>query len=191
MATSGEIDEAVRAAREAGTGAVMLMKCTSAYPTDASSSNLMTIPHLAAMTGCQVGLSDHTEGIGVAIAACGLGARLIEKHLTLRRADGGVDSAFSLEPGELATLVTESARAWRSVGSVSYGATVEEQGSLQFRRSLYVVADVPEGGLLTRENVRAIRPGFGLMPKYLEQVIGRRASRRLLRGTPLTWDLFV
>ncbi len=191
MATSAEIDDAVRAAREAGAGAVILMKCTSAYPADAAASNLMTIPHLAASTGCHVGLSDHTQGIGVAIAACGLGARLIEKHVTLRRADGGVDSAFSLEPEELATLVTESARAWRSLGSVSYGVTADEKASLQFRRSLYVVSDVPEGGIFTMENVRAIRPGFGLLPKYLERVIGRRATRPVSRGTPLSWELLM
>jgi N-acetylneuraminate synthase len=191
MANLSEIDDAVRTARGAGARDIVLLKCTSAYPADATNSNLATMQHLETMTGCVVGVSDHTSGIEVAIAAAALGARVIEKHVTLRRADGGVDSAFSLEPHELADLVSGAAKAWRAVGGVSYGPTESEITSLRFRRSLYVVTDVPEGGLLDRQNVRSIRPGFGLPPKYLDNVIGRRVRCAVRRGTPLSWQLLI
>ena len=190
MASVAELDETVRAARAAGCRDLVLLKCTSTYPATPEHSNLATIPHLRELFGCQVGLSDHTMGVGVAVAAVALGATVIEKHFTLARADGGVDASFSLEPAEMASLVAESARAWQALGRVTYGPQSEqERRSLAYRRSLYVVRDVKAGETFTRENVRAIRPGFGLAPKYLEQVIGRRASRAAARGTPLAWDL--
>jgi len=190
MATVAEIDEAVRAARAAGGRDLVLLKCTSTYPATPQNSNVRTIAHLRSLFGCEVGLSDHTMGTGVAVAAVALGATVVEKHFTLARVDGGVDSAFSLEPAEMAALVTETQRAWESLGQVSYGPTAAEQKSLQFRRSLYVVADIPAGTRLSAENVRAIRPGSGLAPKYLDQVIGRAVARDVKRGTPLSWDLF-
>jgi len=189
MATEIEIAEAVDAARRAGCADLVLLKCTSTYPADPCNSNLSMIQQMAARFGCPVGLSDHTLGIGVAIAATALGACMIEKHVTLRRKDGGVDSAFSLEPEELAQLVSETARAWQAMGEVHYGPTEDEVPSLQYRRSLYVVQDVEQGAILDSQNVRAIRPGLGLPPKHLEAVIGRPAKRRILRGTPLSWDL--
>ncbi len=190
MASVAELDETVRAAREAGCRDLVLLKCTSTYPATPAHTNIVTIPHMRTLFGCQVGLSDHTMGLGVAVAAVALGATVIEKHFTLARADGGVDASFSLEPAEMASLVVESARAWQSLGSVTYGPQSEqERKSLAFRRSLYLVRDVKAGEAFTRENVRAIRPGFGLAPKHLEHVLGRRASRDATRGTPLAWDL--
>lgn len=189
MATEVEIEEAVNAARGAGCADLVLLKCTSTYPADPRNSNLATIPRMAARFGCPVGLSDHTLGIGVAIAATALGACMIEKHVTLRRKEGGVDSAFSLEPEELAQLVGETARAWQAMGEVRYGPTEDELPSLQYRRSLYVVEDVEQGALLDTRNVRAIRPGLGLPPKHLDAVLGRPAKTRIQRGTPLAWDL--
>ncbi len=190
MASVAELDETVRAAREAGCRDLVLLKCTSTYPATAEHSNVATIPHMRELFGCQVGLSDHTMGVGVAVAAVALGATVVEKHFTLARADGGVDASFSLEPAEMASLVAETARAWQSLGRVTYGPQSEqERKSLAFRRSLYLVRDVKAGEAFTRDNVRAIRPGFGLAPKYLEQVLGRRASRDAARGTPMAWDL--
>lgn len=189
MATVGEIDEAVRAAREAGCADICLLKCTSTYPARAENTNIRTIPHMRAMFGCEVGLSDHTMGSGVAVAAVALGATLIEKHFTLARADGGVDSAFSMEPHELRLLCEDVESARLSLGHVSYGPTEAEIKSLAFRRSLYVARDVRAGEELTAENVRAVRPGFGLPPKFRDAVIGRRAVRDAPAGTPLSWDL--
>lgn len=189
MATVAEIDESVRAARAAGCRDLVLLKCTSTYPATPENTNAVTIPHMRALFGCEVGLSDHTMGIGVATAAVALGATVIEKHFTLRRADGGVDSAFSLEPAELAALVVESERAWQALGAVTYGGTAAEENSKRFRRSLYLVKDVRKGEPLTRENVRAIRPGFGLPPGALDRVLGRRARADARRGTALSWDL--
>ena len=189
MATAEEIDDAVRTVREAGGRELVLLKCTSTYPATPKDTNIRTIPDLRARFGCEVGLSDHTMGTGVAVAAVALGATVIEKHFTLSRAEGGVDSAFSLEPGELAALVVETRRAWESLGGVSYGPTPAEQKSLQFRRSLYVVEDVAAGSPLSAANVRAIRPGLGLAPKFLQQVIGRTVARDVKRGTPVSWDL--
>jgi pseudaminic acid synthase len=190
MATAAEIEEAVRAARAAGGREIVLLKCTSTYPATPRDTNIRTIPHLRQLFGTEVGLSDHTMGVGVAVAAVALGATVIEKHFTLARADGGVDSTFSLEPHEMAQLVVETQRAWESLGHVSYGATPAEQKSLQFRRSLYVVEDIAAGAKLSARNVRAIRPGSGLAPKYLGQVIGRAVARDVKRGTPVSWDLF-
>jgi N-acetylneuraminate synthase len=179
----------VGAARGVGCTSLALLKCTSTYPADPRNSNLSTIPHMAARFGCPVGLSDHTLGIGVAVAATALGACMIEKHVTLHRTEGGVDSAFSLEPEELAQLIRESTAAWQALGQVQYGPTRDELPSLQYRRSLYVVEDVERGETLDSRNVRAIRPGLGLPPKHLDAVLGRRTSKRIPRGTPLSWDL--
>ncbi|MBI3529701.1 MAG: pseudaminic acid synthase [Betaproteobacteria bacterium] len=189
MATVAELDEAVNAARAAGCKDLVLLKCTSTYPATPENTNISTIPHMRELFQCQVGLSDHTMGTGVAVAAVALGATVIEKHFTLSRADGGVDSAFSLEPAEFATLVADTEQAWQALGRVSYGPTEAERESLKFRRSLYVTADISTGGLFDTSNVRAIRPGFGLPPKHLETFLGRRAARDIKRGTPLTWDM--
>lgn len=189
MATEDEIEDALTAAVEGGGEDIILLKCTSTYPAIPENTNILTIPHMADQFGVPVGLSDHTMGIGVAVASVALGAVAIEKHFTLRRADGGVDSAFSLEPEELRSLVIEAERAWQSLGSVTYGATAGEKASLRFRRSLYVVRDIKAGDLFTAENVRVIRPGLGLAPKHLDAVLGKRANRDMKRGTPFTWDL--
>ncbi len=167
MATAEELNETVHAARDAGCRELILLKCTSSYPATPADSNLLTIPDMRARFGCEVGLSDHTMGVGAAVAAIALGATVIEKHFTLRRADGGVDSAFSMEPDEMHTLVTETGRAWQALGKVQYGVTEAEKGSLVFRRSLYIAEDLQAGDVLTRKNLRAIRPGYGLPPKYL------------------------
>lgn len=190
MASVAELDETVRTARAAGCQDLIMLKCTSTYPASADNSNLLTIPHLRDLFGCEVGVSDHTMGVGVAVASVALGAAVIEKHFTLRRSDGGVDAAFSLEPDELAQLVVESERAWLALGQVSYGATAAEQKSLVYRRSLYVVKDMAAGDVFTPDNVRAIRPGLGLPPKWLDTVLGRTARCALARGTPLNWQHF-
>jgi pseudaminic acid synthase len=189
MATVAELDETVRAAREAGCKDLILLKCTSTYPATAANTNILTIPHLRELFGCEVGLSDHTMGVGVSVASVALGAAVIEKHFTLSRADGGVDSAFSMEPTEMAQLVVEAERAWLALGQVSYGATEKEKKSQVFRRSLYVVMDLKAGEALTRENVRAIRPGLGLPTKYLDTLLGRRVNRDVKKGTPVEWGL--
>lgn len=189
MATVSELDEAVRAARAAGNQDLVLLKCTSTYPASAENSNLLTIPHLRHLFDCEVGLSDHTLGVGVSIAAVALGATVIEKHFTLARADGGVDSTFSLEPAELATLVAETRQAWESLGAVSYGPTEAEQKSLVFRRSIYVARDLEAGDELTPDSIRCIRPGLGLAPKYYDMLIGKRVTRAVRTGTRVTWDL--
>jgi len=188
MASIAELDEAVRAAREAGCRDLVLLKCTSTYPATPENSNLATIPHMRALFGCEIGLSDHTMGIGASVAAVAMGATVIEKHFTLDRAEGGVDSAFSLEPAELASLVVETGRAWTALGRVSYGPTQAERASLVYRRSLYVVRDMRAGESLTRENLRAIRPGLGLPPKEMDVVLGLTVKRDIARGTPLSWD---
>jgi len=190
MATAAELDEAMRAAREAGAKHIVLLKCTSTYPASPENSNLATIPHMESLFGCQVGLSDHTMGVGVAVAAVALGATVIEKHFTLSRADGGVDAAFSMEPEEFRRLVEETKRAWQALGRVHYGPTEAEKPSLKHRRSLYVSRDIKAGEPFTRDNVKAIRPGLGLPTKYLEAVLGKTAKRDVKKGTPVTWDLF-
>lgn len=189
MATIAEIDDAVTAAREAGCRDLVLLKCTSSYPAPPENSNLANIAHMAEMFDCHVGFSDHTLGIGVAVAAAAHGAVAIEKHFTLRRDDGGVDAAFSSEPDELALMVQETARAAVALGAVRYGPTEADRRSLQFRRSLYVVEDLRAGDRLTARNLRAIRPGLGLPPKHLDQLLGRRVSRDVARGTAASWDL--
>ena len=188
MATAGEIDEAVRTARAAGNNQILLLKCTSTYPATPENTNIRTIPNMREAFGCEVGLSDHTMGVGVAVAAVALGAVVIEKHFTLRRADGGVDSVFSLEPDELALLRAETVRAWQSLGRVVYGGTVAEENSRAFRRSLYVACDMKAGECLTPENLRIVRPGYGLPPKNYDVMLGKRVNRDLAAGTPLSWD---
>ncbi len=189
MASVAELDEAVNTARAAGCKELVLLKCTSTYPATPENTNISTIPHMRELFRCEVGLSDHTMGTGVAVAAVALGATVVEKHFTLSRADGGVDSSFSLEPAEFAALVTETTRAWQSLGRVSYGPTDAERESLKFRRSLYVTADIKRGDVFDASNVRAIRPGYGLPPKHLDAFLGRRAARDIKRGTPLTWEM--
>ncbi|HEX3978505.1 MAG TPA: pseudaminic acid synthase [Solirubrobacteraceae bacterium] len=189
MATLAEIDLAARTAREAGCEDLVLLQCTSTYPATAENSHLATIPHMARAFGAPVGLSDHTLGAGVPLAAVGLGAVLIEKHVTLARADGGVDATFSLEPAELRELVEASERAWQAIGEVHYGPLADEEASLALRRSLYITQDLRSGDTLTRENLRAIRPGHGLAPRHLDDLLGRRVSCDVSRGTPASWDL--
>lgn len=189
MASVAELDETVRAAREAGCKDLVLLKCTSTYPATPANSHLRTIPHLREMFGCEVGLSDHSMGVGVSVAAVVLGASVIEKHFTLDRSAGGVDASFSLEPSELASLVIETERAWQALGQVHYGPTDAERKSLVYRRSLYVVRDMAAGELFSADNLRAIRPGIGLAPKHIDALIGRRARTALTRGTALNWDL--
>lgn len=190
MATLAEIEDAVTAARGAGCPAIALLKCTSAYPAPAEEMNLRTIPHLAAaFGGVPVGLSDHTLGIAVPAAAVALGASIVEKHFTLSRAVPGPDAAFSLEPGEFRAMVEAVRTVEKGLGAVRYGVTAREAASLVFRRSLFVVQDVGAGEALTAENIRSIRPGYGLAPKHLKDILGRRAARALERGTPLAWEL--
>jgi N-acetylneuraminate synthase len=189
MTSAAEIGEAVAAARGAGDGGVALLHCVSAYPARYETANLRAIPRLAADYGCVVGLSDHTPGTATAVAATALGACIIEKHFTLDRADGGPDSAFSLEPSELTHLVQDCRHAWEALGDAALGRASEEEANRQFRRSLYVVRDVTNGTTLTSEHVRSIRPGFGLEPKRLPEVLGRAAARDLKRGEPFAWDM--
>ena len=188
MATIAELDETVRTAREAGCMDLVLLKCTSSYPATPENTNILTIPHVAKLFDCQVGLSDHTMGIGAAVASVALGATMIEKHFTLSRADCGVDSAFSMEPDEMRTLVAETERAWQALGKVSYGPTEKEKKSLIFRRSLYIVQDMKKGDILTKENLRAIRPGLGLPPKYYDMLLGKHVNRDAKRGTAVSWE---
>lgn len=189
MATLSEIDDAVRAARACGNNQIVLLKCTSTYPATPQNSNIATIPHLREASGCEVGLSDHTMGCGVSVAAVALGAVLIEKHFTLSRADGGIDSAFSMEPAELRQLREETERAWQAVGAISYGGSSSEQASKTFRRSLYITRDLKAGEEITADAIRAIRPGMGLPPKFRAQLIGKRVGRDVTRGTPVDWAL--
>ncbi|HOJ77870.1 MAG TPA: pseudaminic acid synthase [Bacillota bacterium] len=188
MATVGELGETVDVLREAGAEEIILLKCTSTYPATPEDSNLLTIPHLRQLFDCEVGLSDHTLGIGVAVASVALGATVIEKHFTLSRAEGGVDAAFSMEPDELQQLVVEAERAWQSLGTVKYGPTENEKESLKFRRSLYVAADMRAGEVFTEQNLKAIRPGFGLPPKYYQLLLGKKVNRDLKKGTAVKWE---
>jgi N-acetylneuraminate synthase len=188
MANVEEIGEAVRTAREHGCDEIVLLHCVSSYPAPDEQSNVRTVPDLAERFGVVSGLSDHTFGSAVAVASIALGGCVVEKHFTLSRADGGPDAAFSLEPDEFRTLVEDCKRAWRSLGRATYDVQGCERGSVAFRRSIYVVRDIAAGEELTRENVRSIRPGYGLAPKHLPEVLGRRAARDLKRGDPLTLD---
>ena len=188
MATISELEDAVETARKAGCNRLVLLKCTSAYPANPVDTNLMTIPHLRKLFNVEVGLSDHTLGIGVSIAAVALEATVIEKHFTLSRADGGVDVTFSLEPNEMAMLVEESHRAWQAIGSIFYGATEKEKSSMIFRRSLYISEDMKKGAVFTPENLRVVRPGKGISPKYYDVVISKKITCDAKKGTPLTWN---
>ncbi len=189
MASVAELDETVRAAREAGCRDLVLLKCTSTYPATAANTNILTIPHMRELFGCEVGLSDHTMGVGVSVASVALGASVIEKHFTLKRADGGVDSSFSMEPGEMAQLVVETERAWQALGQVSYGITEAEKPSLVFRRSIYIAEDMKAGEVFTRANLRCVRPGMGLPPKFHDMLLGRSVKQDVKKGTPMGWDL--
>ncbi len=190
MASVAELDESVRAAREAGCHDLILLKCTSTYPATPENTNIRTIPHLRELFGTEVGLSDHTMGTGVAVASVALGAVVIEKHFTLSRADGGVDSAFSMEPAEMTSLVVESERAWQALGKVTYGtSSAQEEKSKVYRRSLYISRDLKAGEMLDASSVRAIRPGLGLAPKFIDMVMGKVVKRDVKRGTPVSWDL--
>ncbi|HBR28745.1 MAG TPA: pseudaminic acid synthase [Firmicutes bacterium] len=191
MASLAELDETVRAAREAGCKDLVLLKCTSTYPADPKNSNLLTIPHLRDLFHCQVGLSDHSFGLGVATASVPLGATVIEKHLTLSRTEGGVDAVFSMEPAEMGNLVIETKRAWQALGEISYGPSEEEKPSLKHRRSLYIVKELKAGDVLTADNLRAIRPGQGLSPKYYSMIIGKKVKKDVKRGTPVDWELLI
>lgn len=189
MANVSEIQELVDTARENGCEDLTLLKCTSSYPASPKGSNLLTIPHMKELFKCNVGVSDHTLGIGVAVASMALGARVVEKHFTLSRSDGGVDSAFSLEPIEMAQLVRECDTAVQALGHVSYQMQEQERKSLVYRRSLYVVKDMQAGDVLTSENMRSIRPGLGIAPKYYEILIGKKVKRNICRGTAVSWDI--
>ncbi len=189
MASLAEIDEAVRAAREGGCTELALLKCTSAYPASPEEMDLRTIPHLAESFRVVAGLSDHTMGLAVPVAGVVLGVSIIEKHLTISRAEPGPDSAFSLEPQELEQMVDAVRVTEAALGQVNYEVTAKEQASRVFRRSLFVVKDVRKGELFTSENVRSIRPGFGLLPKYLDEVLGRVAAKDIKHGTPISWQL--
>ena len=189
MATLAELDETVRTIREAGCEQFVLLKCTSTYPATPENTNVLTVPHMRELFDCEVGLSDHTMGVGASVAAVAHGATVIEKHFTLRRADGGVDSAFSLEPEELKMLVVETERAWQSLGGVFYGPTEAEKASLQFRRSLYIAEDIKAGEELTPKNLRIVRPGKGLPPKYYDILLGRKVNRDLKKGSAMKWEM--
>lgn len=190
MASEEEIEEAVNAAREGGCQQLCLLKCTSTYPASPKSSNVSTIKHLKERFGCEAGLSDHTMGVGVAVAAITYGASIIEKHFTLDRAEGGVDSLFSLEPDELHSLVVETKHAWESIGSPTYGATDAEKDSLLFRRSVYFSEDLETGSTIKPENLKIIRPSCGLHPRHFDSLIGRRINRDVKRGEPTKWESF-
>lgn len=191
MATVAEIDEAVRTIRAAGNEQIVLLKCTSTYPASPENSNVATIPHLRELFNVEVGLSDHTMGVGVATAAVALGATVIEKHFTTSRAEGGVDAAFSLEPHELKLLVEETERAWASIGQVTYGPTEAELPSIKRRRSLYIAEDIKAGEILTKENLKSVRPGLGLPTKYYDLVLGKAIKQDAEKGTPLSWELLL
>lgn len=189
MTTVAEIYDLVNTAKEKGCPEVVLLKCTSNYPSTPEGTNLLTIPHMKETFKCEVGLSDHTLGIGVAVASVAVGATVIEKHFTNARSDGGVDSAFSMEPAEMAQLVIETERAWQALGGINYEVAEQEKNSMQFRRSLYIVEDMKAGEVITTKNMRAIRPGFGLSPKYYDLVIGKKINKDVEKGTALSWEL--
>jgi len=191
VSSISDIDETVRLLRKEGCENFILLKCTSTYPATPENTNINTIPHLSNLYNCLVGLSDHTMGIGVSVAAVALGARVIEKHFTLRRADGGVDSAFSLEPEELKALVAETNNAFLSLGEISYGVQQAEEKSKFFKRSIYVSKDIAVGDVFTNDNLKIIRPGNGLAPKFIDVVIGKKAKVSIKAGTPLNWDILL
>lgn len=184
-----ELAESVSVLRNFGCEDLVLLKCTSTYPATPENTNLLTIPHMEKIFDCYVGLSDHTRGIGVAIASVALGARVIEKHFITSRKEGGVDAAFSIEPDELKNLVIESERAWLGLGSVKFDVLESEKSSLRFKRSIYAVNNIAAGEKLTSKNIRVIRPGDGIEPKYYDQILGRKAQFKIQKGTAITWDL--
>lgn len=188
LLTASQIDKAVQAAWNGGAGDVLILKCTSSYPADPANSNLRTLTNMRETFGVDIGLSDHTIGIGAAIAAVALGANVVEKHVTLARDDGGVDSTFSLEPWELKLLVSETSRAWAALGKVSYAQTQQEKASRIFQRSLYLAEDVREGEVLTTKNLRSVRPGYGLAPEYLDVLLGKTVNRSLEKGSAMRWE---
>ena len=188
MASLGELEQAVATAREAGCRDLILLKCTSTYPASPENTNIRTIPHLRELFGCEVGLSDHTMGVGVAVGAVALGATVVEKHFTLSRAEGGVDSAFSLEPPELSALVQETVRAWQALGQVRYGPTKAEENSLAYRRSIYVASNIQAGDTFTADNLRIVRPGRGASPDLLPLLLGRTSPRDFPLGYPLNLE---
>ena len=189
MASISELGELVSTIRKGGCEQFVLLKCTSSYPASPESSNLLTIPHMRELFNCEVGLSDHTMGIGTSVAAVAQGATVIEKHFTIRRSDGGVDSAFSMEPEEMKQLVIETKRAWQSLGKVFYGPTELEKESKFYSRSLYIAKDMKKGDVLTEENLCIIRPGLGLSPKYYDVILGRKVTQNLIKGTAVSWAL--
>ncbi len=188
MASLQEIEMAVNCARSNGCDDIILLKCTSTYPADPGNTNLMTIPHMRDAFDCQVGLSDHTGGIGVAVASVALGATVIEKHFVMDRNAGGVDAAFSLEPSELTQLVTETERAWVGLGHVRYGASGEEEKSKKYRRSVYVCEDIAVGETFSEKNLKVVRPAFGLAPCHYPRLMGKKAAEPLKKGTALKWE---
>lgn len=187
MSTVAEISESVITARENGCSELVLLKCTSSYPAEPKDINLKTIPHMKELFGCEIGLSDHTLGIGVAVASVAFGASVIEKHVTLDRNDGKVDSEFSMVPEELKKLVSEARIAQSALGKIKYGASDSENQSFIHRRSIYVVEDIREGEIFTMKNIRAIRPGLGLPIKFINEIIGKRVNCDITKGTPLSW----
>lgn len=189
MANLSELEELVCTAKMNGCSDLTLLKCTSSYPAEPAGTNLLTIPHMRDLFRCNVGLSDHTLGIGVAVASIALGATVIEKHFTLSREDGGVDAKFSLEPKEMTQLVRECNVAYKSLGTINYNVQKQEEKSLAFRRSLYIVQDMKSGDVISEQNMRSIRPGLGLAPKYYEAVLGKRVKSDVSKGTALSWEL--
>ena len=189
MTSEKELKESVNCLRKGGCNQLVLLKCTSNYPATPKNSNILTIPNMREVFDCEVGLSDHTLGIGVAVAAIAHGATVIEKHFTLSRKDGGVDSVFSLEPKEMQQLVIETERAWESLGKIKYGVTKEELKSLKFRQSIYISKDMNKGDKFSKENIRIVRPGFGLLPKYYNEIIGKKVKQDVKKGTALEWGL--
>jgi N-acetylneuraminate synthase len=189
MASISEINDAIQTLQDSGCKEYAILKCTSSYPSKEENSNVLSIPHMRNLFNCDVGLSDHTMGVGAAVAAVANGATIIEKHFTLNRANGGVDSAFSLEPEEMKQLVIETKRAWRSLGKVTYGPSEAEKGSLVFRRSLYIAENMKKGDVLNEKNLRIVRPGLGLPPKYFDVILGRKVNRNVKKGTAVEWKL--
>ncbi|WP_429979901.1 pseudaminic acid synthase [Lysinibacillus irui] len=189
MATLAELDDLVRTAKEGGCKDLILLKCTSTYPATPENTNILTIPHMKHLfNDVQIGLSDHTMGIGVAVASVALGATVIEKHFTLNRADGGVDAAFSMEPNEMKNLVEETERAWLAMGNVTYGPTEKEKASLKFRRSIYISKDIKKGEKFTEDNIKIVRPGYGLEPKFYNYLLNKKAQKDFFSGEPLKFD---
>lgn len=189
ISTLSDIEDAVTTLRENGCTQLVLLKCTSTYPASPENTNILTIPHMASLFNCHVGLSDHTLGVGTSVAAVALGARVIEKHFTIDRSEGGVDSAFSMEPHEFRSLVEETKRAFLSLGEVKYGILKDELKSLTFKRSVYIVKDMKAGEIISEEHIRIIRPGLGIAPKFYPIMLGKKINRDVKRGTALTFDL--